>query len=214
VPVAAHVLPQAQWVGDFNAWVEGLGTAGIFLYVAAYVVVAVLLGPSWLMTIGAGFIYGLLRGMAVVWVGATIGAAASFLIARHLARSRVERWARKNEKFAAIARATARKGWKIVLLLRMSPLVPYTISNYLYGLTAIRFVPYVAASAIGMIPLVTLYTYFGAAGRAAVGVERERSTWEWVALGVGLVVTVFGAVMIARAAKRELEQSRIPLEDA
>lgn len=201
------MLPGSSGVRQFNAWIEGLGTAGIFLYIAVYALVAVLLGPSWLMTIGAGFIFGLLRGAAVVWAGAVIGAALAFLIARHVARERVAKWARKNAKFSAIDRAIARKGWKIVLLLRLSPLVPYTISNYLYGLTAIRFLPYVLASAVGMIPLIFLYTYIGVAGRA--GVERQRSTWEWIAMGVGLLATVTAAVLIARAAKRELAKSHI-----
>ena len=192
---------------QFNAWIEGLGTTGIFLYIAVYALVAVLLGPSWLMTIGSGFIFGLLRGAAIVWAGAVIGAALAFLIARHVARERVAKWARKNARFSAIDRAIARKGWKIVLLLRLSPLVPYTISNYLYGLTAIRFLPYVLASAVGMIPLIFLYTYVGVAGRA--GVERQRTTWEWVAMGVGLLATVTAAVLIARAAKRELAKSKI-----
>lgn len=194
---------------QFNAWIEGLGTTGIFLYIAVYALVAVLLGPSWLMTIGAGFIFGLLRGAAIVWAGAVIGAALAFLIARHVARERVAKWARKNARFSAIDRAIARKGWKIVLLLRLSPLVPYTISNYLYGLTAIRFLPYLLASAVGMIPLVFLYTYVGVAGRAAAGVERQRSTWEWVAMGIGLLATVTAAVLIARAAKRELAKSHL-----
>jgi uncharacterized membrane protein YdjX (TVP38/TMEM64 family) len=98
-------------------------------------------------------------------------------------------------------------------LLRLSPVVPYTISNYLYGLTAIGFVPYVLASAVGMVPLITLYTYLGVAGKAAAGAEQPRSPWEWVALGFGLLMTVGAAVMIARAAKRELEESRIPVDE-
>jgi uncharacterized membrane protein YdjX (TVP38/TMEM64 family) len=209
IAAASQVLPGSSWVRQFNGWIESLGTTGIFLYIAVYALVAVLLGPSWLMTIGSGFIFGLTRGAAVVWAGAVIGAALSFLIARHIARERVAKWARKNEKFSAIDRAIARKGWKIVLLLRLSPVVPYTISNYLYGLTAIRFLPYVLASAVGMIPLILVYTYIGVAGRAAAGVERQRTTWEWIAIGVGLAATVTAAVLIARAARRELAKSKI-----
>jgi uncharacterized membrane protein YdjX (TVP38/TMEM64 family) len=209
IAVASRILPGSSWVREFNSWIESLGTTGIFFYIAVYAIVAVLLGPSWLMTIGAGFIFGLGRGATIVWAGAVLGAALSFLVARHIARERVAKWARKNEKFSAIDRAIARKGWRIVLLLRLSPVVPYTISNYLYGLTAIRFLPYVLASAVGMIPLILVYTYIGVAGRAAAGVERQRTTWEWVAIGVGLLATVTAAVLIARAARRELAKSKI-----
>lgn len=210
--VAARVLPVKEWVGDFNVWVQRLGPKGMVLYGLVYVVVAVLLGPAWLLTIGAGFAFGLLWGTLVVSLASTTAAAIAFLIARHLARDRVERLARKNEKFEAIDRAIAQKGWKVVALLRLSPLVPYTISNYLYGLTGIRFLPYVLASWLGMIPLTVLYVYFGTLGRVAVaaaGEARERSPWEWAALGVGLLATVAGAVVLTRMARRELEKLRL-----
>lgn len=213
--LAARRLPLGEWLASFQAWVAGLGFAGMALYTLLYIVVTVLLGPAWLMTLGAGFSFGLLRGVLVVWVGATAGAAVAFLIARHLARARVERLANRDHRFRAIDRAIAQKGWKIVALLRLSPLVPFTISNYLYGLTGIRFVPYVLASAVGMIPLVFLYTYFGVAGREAARAASGgagatgKSALEWTVLGIGLLVTLAGAFVITRAARRALEESKL-----
>jgi uncharacterized membrane protein YdjX (TVP38/TMEM64 family) len=212
-------LPLGAWLASFQTWVEGLGFAGMALYALLYAVVTVLLGPAWLLTLGAGFSFGLLRGVLVVWAGATVGAALAFLIARHLARARVEKWTGRDHRFRAIDRAIAKKGWKIVALLRLSPLVPFAISNYIYGLTGIRFWPYVLASALGMLPLVVLYTSFGVAGREAAlaasgGGAGGRSVLEWFVLGVGLFVTVVGAFLITRAARKELAKAKLEERDA
>jgi len=219
VILVARSLPLGTWLASFQTWVEGLGFAGMALYALLYAVVTVLLGPAWLLTLGAGFSFGLLRGVLVVWAGATAGAALAFLIARHLARARVEKWAGRDHRFRAIDRAIAEKGWKIVALLRLSPLVPFTISNYVYGLTGIRFLPYVLASALGMLPLVVLYTSFGVAGREAAraasgGGAAGRSVLEWVVLGMGLFVTVVGAFLITRAARKELAKAKLEEREA
>jgi uncharacterized membrane protein YdjX (TVP38/TMEM64 family) len=148
-----------------------------------------------------------------VLVSATVAAALAFLSARHLARQRVERWARRSPRFEAIDAAIREQGWKVVALLRLSPLVPFSLSNYLYGLTAVRFWPYVAASAAGMIPGTLLYVGIGAAGRAAAA-GHGRSPLEWALLGLGLAATVAATVLIGRAARRELGKRRVTDADA
>lgn len=207
---AGRLLPLSEWLRAFQGWVKALGPAGMLLYALLYIAVTLLLGPAWLLTLGAGFTYGLLRGVVLVWISATAGAALAFLIARHLARARVEAMARKNEKFEAIDRAIGEKGWKIVFLLRLSPVVPFVFSNYIYGLTRISFWPYVLASAAGMLPLTILYTYLGAAGQVAFSADRQRNPWEWAILGLGLLATIIVTVYVSRLAKRELEKARLP----
>jgi uncharacterized membrane protein YdjX (TVP38/TMEM64 family) len=208
---ASRLLPVGEWVREFRDWASGLGVAGKALYALVYVAATVLLFPASLLTIAAGFAFGFAWAFAVVWVGATVGAALAFLIARHVARERVEKAARKRENFRAIDRAIGEKGWKIVALLRLSPLVPFSISNYLYGLTAIRFGPYVLASAAGMLPGTVLYVYLGVAGRAAAAasVGEERSPLEWAALAVGLAATIVATIVITRIARRELRKVRL-----
>ena len=207
--VAGRALPVADWHAAFGEWLTGLGPAAYPLYAVAYVVMTVILGPAWLMTIGAGLFFGLLPGTAVVSAGSTLGAAAAFLIGRHLARERVTRMAAKNPRFAAIDRAVASKGWKIVFLLRLSPLVPYTLSNYFYGLTAIRFWPYVLASWVGMIPLTLLYASFGAAGRSADDDAPDAlSEWKWPLIAGGVVITLAATAYVARVARRAVEEER------
>lgn len=205
--VAGRMLPLREWLTAFGQWVDGLGPAGYGLFVVAYALVTVLMMPAVLMTIGAGYFFGLLAGVAVVSAGATLGAASAFLIARHLVRERVERYAAANPRYAAIDRAIGQKGWPIVFLLRLSPLVPFVLSNYFYGLTAIRFWPYVFSSWIGMVPLTFLYVSFGVAGReAAVPSSGPEAVWKWGLLAAGALVTLAATVYAGKVVKRALEE--------
>jgi uncharacterized membrane protein YdjX (TVP38/TMEM64 family) len=208
VIAAGRLMPLRAWIDGFGAWIAGLGPAGFVLYAAVYALGAVLVMPVFFMIIAAGYFFGLLPGVAVVSVGATLGAAAAFLIGRYVARERVARWAAKNPRYTAIDRAVGQKGWKIVFLLRLSPLVPYTLSNYFYGLTAVRFWPYVFASWIGMIPLTFLYVSFGVAGReAAVEAAGPPAVWKWTLLAVGVLVTLAATAYAGKIAREALAEA-------
>lgn len=208
---AVRLLPVEQWLGGFQRWVGGVGPWGGVLYGLVYVAGALLFVPGALLTIGAGLVFGVAWGTVIVSLASTTTAALAFLIARHLARERVEVMARGNEKFQAIDRAIAEKGWKVVALLRLSPVVPFSLSNYLYGLTPVRFLPYLATSWLAMLPGTILYVWLGAAGGAAAAAGRGqgRSPWEWALLAAGLAATVAVTVLLSRAARQQLEKMRV-----
>jgi uncharacterized membrane protein YdjX (TVP38/TMEM64 family) len=201
-------LPFRQWLAAFYGWVSSLGPEAYVIFAVAYVLVTVLLLPAWLMTVGAGLLFGLLPAVAVVSAGSTAGAAASFLIARHLARNAVARYAGRHPRFSAVDRAIARGGWRIVFLLRLSPVIPFTFSNYAYGLTAIAFRPYVLASWVGMLPLTFLYASLGAAGRAAsVEPGGPGPAWKWPLITVGILITIAVTVYVKRLVERTLDEA-------
>src|SRR6058998_3936872 len=211
--LAMKFLPVQQWLSSFNDWVGQMGVAGIFIFIGVYVLATVLLAPGSVLTIGAGFVFGLWKGFLAVSVGATLGASLAFLIARFIARDKVEVIARRNEKFAKIDNAIGEQGAKLIFLLRLSPVIPFNLSNYFYGLTAVRFWPYALASWIGMMPGAFLYVYIGTAGRAAVlaaaGGEAIKRGWQyWTFLSVGLAATIavtFWVTKIARSSLRKTE---------
>ena len=213
--VAGRSFAFDEWFAAFGSWISGLGPAGYALYIAAYVVVSVLMMPAVLLTVGAGFLFGFVPGTAVALTGATLGASAAFLIARYLARDRVARAAARDPRFAALDRAIAEKGWRIVLLLRMSAVVPFVLSNYVYGLTAIRFWPYVGASAVGMLPLALLYAGLGAAARRAGHTAAQAETDaipDALAFGVlaaGLLITTGVTIYVTRLTRGILKR-RMP----
>ncbi len=200
VGAAWHFLPVKDWIKAFNGWVEQRGVWGYIVFVLAYAVATVLFFPGSVMTIGAGLAFGLWRGFAVVSAGATLGAALAFLVARYFVRSRVEKAAKDNPKFAAMDEAIGQQGWKMVALLRLSPLLPFNLSNYLYGVTKIGFWPYLAASWVGMLPGTFLYVYLGAAGKEASS-GSGAGPWKWVLFGAGLVATIVVTIWISRVAK-------------
>ena len=184
-----------EWFARFGAWIAGLGAVGYLLYAAAHVGVTLLMLPAVLMTIGAGFLFGLWTGTAVALAGATVGASLAFLIARYLARDRVAKAAARDPRFAALDRAIGERGWRIVFLLRMSAVVPFVLSNYVYGLTAIRFWPYVVSSAIGLIPLTVLWVALGTAARRLDPVEVAAAPP--MPQGLGIAVIAAGVLITA-----------------
>jgi len=206
--VAGRLLPVREWLAVFERWTAGFGPLGAALYTAAYVPVTVVMMPAILLTLGAGFAFGLGAGFLVAWIGSTLGASVAFLVGRYAARERVARAvASRGPRYAAIDRAIGRKGARIVFLLRLSPLVPFVVSNYFYGLTAIPFGRYVVASALGMAPLTFLYVSLGAAARQALGdPSGPAGAWKWTLIGGGVVVTL-AATLYARAiVKRAVEE--------
>src|SRR5207237_1582599 len=118
-------LPVQQWLRNFNDWVGRMGVVGIFIFIIVYAVATVLLAPGSVLTIGAGFVFGLWEGFLAVSVGATLGASLGFLIARFIARDKVEAIARQNAKFRRIDSAIGKQGAKLIFLLRLSPLIPF-----------------------------------------------------------------------------------------
>src|SRR5258708_7852131 len=170
-------------------WIGKLGPWGPAIFVGLYVVATVLFVPGSVLTLGAGAVFGVALGSVCVSVSATLGATAAFLVGRYLARDAIARKIEKNEKFATIDRAVANEGWKIVFLTRLSPVFPFTLLNYAFGLTRVRLSHYVLASWIGMMPGTVMYVYLGSLVNVGAG-HRQRTVGEWVLYGVGLLATM------------------------
>ena len=210
--LAMKFLPVQQWLRSFNDWVGQMGVAGIFIFIGVYAVATVLLAPGAILTIGAGFAFGLWKGFLAVSAGSTLGAALAFLVARFIARDRVEAIAKGNEKFRKIDHAIGKQGAKLVFLLRLSPVIPFNLSNYLYGLTGVKFWPYVLASWLGMMPGTLLYVYIGTAGKAAVsaaaGGEAMKHGWQyWTFMSVGLAATIVVTIWITKIARHAVRKT-------
>ena len=197
-------------IPEFSAWVDSLGVWGPVAFILGYAVAVVAFVPGSLLTLAAGAIFGVGRGTALVLVAATLGASAAFLISRYLARASIERRLAGNERFAAIDRAIEHQGRKIVLLLRLSPVFPFTLLNYALGLTRVRFVDYLVASA-GMLPGTLLYVYSGkVAGdvaRLAGGAAVPRGPAYYAVLALGLVATAAATALITRTARRAFREA-------
>lgn len=200
----------ASSIPQFAEYVESRGAVGSALFVLAYAAACVAFVPGSLLTLAAGAIFGFVRGIALVYVAAVIGSAAAFLIARYLARDAVARRVERDPRFASLDRAIGVDGRRIVFLLRLSPIFPFSLLNYALGLTGVKLRDYLLAS-VGMLPGTALYVYYGrVAGdvaAAAGGAPVERGASYYAVLGLGLVATIAVSTIVARTARTALARA-------
>ena len=197
---------------DALLWVKNLGPTGVIAFITIYNLATVLFIPGSLLTLGGGALYGVFWGSLYVILAATLGATAAFLIGRYVARGWVSQKIQNYPKFQAIDSAVAQSGLKIVLLTRLSPVFPFNLLNYAFGITRVSLKDYVLGS-IGMIPGTVLYVYLGslAGDVAKLGMPQDISpqvqTAQWLIKLVGFLATVAVTVYITRIAKKALDQS-------
>ncbi len=158
--------PLGSWITGAAAWAERHREAAGALFVAVYVLAAVLVVPGSILTLAAGYLFGLPLGVALTSAGSVLGAAAAFVVGRFVARDWVARRVATWPRFGALDAAMHHDGFAIVLLARLSPLIPYNLLNYGLSITAARFRDYLLATWIGMLPAIVLYVYTGSLAKS------------------------------------------------
>lgn len=176
------------------------------IFVASYIAATVAFLPAVPLTLGAGAAWGLSKGFALVSLGSTLGAVSAFLVSRTVARAWVERKVGADARFRALDKAVAREGWRAVALMRLSPVIPFNLLNYAFGLTAVPLGPYALSSWLAMMPGTLLYVWLGTAAGDAV--RAQASPARWLSTAVGLAATAAVCMLVGRAAKRALEESK------
>jgi uncharacterized membrane protein YdjX (TVP38/TMEM64 family) len=194
-------------------WVESLGVLGPIAYIAIYNLATLLFIPGSLLTLKGGCLFGLFWGSIYVLIAATVGATLAFIIGRYLSRDWVSRQMDKHPKFKAIDLAVAKEGWKIVLLTRLSPIFPFNLLNYAFGMTQVSLKDYILGS-FGIIPGTVMYVYIGSlVGNIAMintsnqSITPEIKVWQWVMRVIGLIATIAVTVYITKVAQKALAQS-------
>lgn len=198
---------------DSLSWVQGLGPIAPIGFILIYNLATVLFVPGLILTLGGGVLFGLGFGTVYVFIAATLGATIAFLIGRNFARDWVTDKMASYPKFGAIDAAVAKNGFKIVLLTRLSPLFPFNILNYAFGITKVSLKDYVLGS-IGMIPGTILYVYIGSliGNIALIGTQNtlinpETERLQWIAKIIGFIVTIGVTIYITRIAQKALDQT-------
>ena len=198
-----------QYILPFTEWVRNLGALGAVVFIAGYVVACVVAIPGSLLTLAAGAIFGLGRGVVLVFIGATLGASAAFFVSRYLARGMVEKRLLKYPRLDAVNRAIGHDGRRIVFLLRLSPLFPFSLLNYALGVSKVRFADFLLASG-GMLPGTVLYVYYGKVAGDVAGVAGgtapSRGAEYYAVLALGLIATIVVTALITRAARASLDR--------
>lgn len=212
--LAAYFLPIGRGMLTLVEWVQGAGPAGMAVYGLVYVLATVFLLPGSILTLGAGFAYGPLWGTALVSPVSVLAATIAFVLGRTVARGWVERRIAGYPRFAAVDAAVAQGGFKIVLLLRLSPVFPFNLLNYALGLTRISLGRYVLASFLGMLPGTFLYVYLGSlvtsASELLTAGQGAKNPWAQALYWGGLVATLAVTVLVTRIARRALRAQLPP----
>ncbi len=194
-------------LGSVEDFVRRSGPLGVFVFMALYALLAALFLPASILTLAAGYLFGLVTGVVAVSIAATVGATLGFLVARYLCRPGVESSLRESPEFARIDAGIAARGAWVVFLLRLSPVFPYSLLNAVLGFTRVELVPFAAASWVGMLPGTFAYVYLGTLGKQAA--KEAKSGGFTIAQGAlyffGVVATIWVTIIISRIARKALD---------
>ncbi|MGQ4645996.1 VTT domain-containing protein [Lyngbya aestuarii] len=218
--IATLIIAQAKY---FNVqeilrnalnWIDHLEYYKPIAFIVIYNLATVLFVPGAILTLGGGIIFGLVWGSVYVFIASSLGATCAFLIGRYLSRSWVYQQIEGNHKFQAIDRAVAREGFKIVFLTRLSPVFPFNLLNYAFGITQVSLKDYFFGSC-GMIPGTVMYVYLGhlvgdLAMLSTTEINPQAKAARWGINLLGLILTIATTVYITYIAKKALEKSKFP----
>lgn len=196
-----------------RAW----GLWGLAALAILYIVACVLVVPASILTVGAGFlaasiwptrpVLAIVVGTVVVSASSVVGASLAFILGRSVTRDWVAGRIENHGRFQRLDEAIKKEGFKIVLLLRLSPIMPFNVLNYVLGLTSVRLRDYIIASAIGMLPATALFVYAGSVTHtfaAAAAGQAELSTSHYVLPALGLCASLVLVMLLARIAGKAL----------
>ena len=198
-----------QFLQNTLNWINSLGALGGIVFIGIYIIATLAFLPASILTLGAGIIFGVIWGSLYVFIGATLGAVAAFLGGRYLAQGWVKEKIASYKKFAIIDKAVSKEGLKIVLLVRLSPLFPFNLLNYAFGITSVSFQDYLIGS-VGMIPGTIMYVYFGylLGNIALIGTHNQpvNLILHWVIKIIGLIATIAVTIYVTKIAKKALDE--------
>jgi uncharacterized membrane protein YdjX (TVP38/TMEM64 family) len=201
--LAWFLLPLHEWMDALQGWFKGRGVWGVTIFALVLFVATFLPMPDWPLPVVAGYVYGV-WAFPLVYVGVSVPSILAFLAARHLARDRLSAFLAKRPKYRSVDKAVGAGGWKVVALLRLSPMVPFNLQNYALGVTAISFSQYLVGTLLGITPGVAIYVYFGIFG---YGLNKGPSVLDWVLLGLGVIATIVLGIVVTRKTRRVFEAS-------
>lgn len=205
IALLAAVLPFQTWFEAIQTWLTTLGLWSVPAFILIYVAATVLGIPNILLILIAGTLFGLAQGLIYASVADWLGAIACYGIGRTVARKQIKRWMQHNPHFDRLDRAVEHQGWKILLLTRLSPMIPSNVLNYGFSCTKVNFWQYSFFSWLGMIPVISFYVYMGAFGSSLLGGNLTPS--KFALQSAGVIFSIVAAVFVTRFVKKTLSQA-------
>ncbi|VEP12583.1 SNARE associated Golgi family protein [Hyella patelloides LEGE 07179] len=195
-----------DWIFQGQDWLSSFGYWTLPMYMVIYFLLTLVGMPAIFLYLAAGSMFGFVKGFVVVSFTDTLSTSACYMLGRTIGRPMIRKWIAKRPRFAQLDHAVAIKGWKIVLLTRLSPILPSSLLNYSFSLTRIDFWQYLFFSWLGMLPVIGLYVYLGSVGvNLATGNNNPRQ----ITLTIfGLLLAGVAFVYSARLTKQHLSPTK------
>lgn len=209
IVVSAIMLPLREWLDVASAWIDVNPLSGRLIFIAAFIALTILMVPGSILMLSGGYLFGLGIGLPLVSVGIALGAGAASFVSRTIARDWLAQHFAGDARFQAIDRAVAKKGFLIVLLSRLSLLIPFNLLNLIYGLSGISLIRMILATWVGMTPAVILYTYLGSIAGSLdelFSSDTQNDLLGKTILVSGLVMVGIVTFVVHRTATRELKR--------
>jgi uncharacterized membrane protein YdjX (TVP38/TMEM64 family) len=172
---------------NLKVWFEGLGVVAPLVFILVWIAACIFFLPGIPVTVVGAFVFGPIWGTVYSLIGATLGATAAFLVGRYAARGMVEGLVQKNQALRKIDAGVERQGWRMLMITRLVPIFPFNAQNFVYGLTKIRLLTYVALTLVFMAPGTAAYNF--AAGKLLRG-EFDMTTLYYLAGAAVLFVVL------------------------
>jgi len=191
-------------------WIEDIDVIyGSITLTVMYAVAMVFCFPGTPFNLAAGFLFGIWLGAAVTIVGCDLGATFAFLLGRTLGKDWAQEQVSKNKKFSLVSLAVEKNAWLIIFLVRLSPVFPFGLCNYLFGVTKVKFSSYWTATTAGLIPCTVAYTYLGGLMRNLTDIYSEDGgdSSSTLLIVIAIAITVLGIGVITLVTKRTLDRT-------
>lgn len=200
-----HFGSLLEWIGTAQSWLAAQGKWAIPTFIATYVIAAIFGIPNIVLLLAAGTLFGLTKGIVSASIADTLSIAACFVIGQTVGRRWITKAVGEHSRFHKLDKAFAQKGWKIVLLTRLSPVLPSNILNYGFSLSCMNFWEYLFFSWLGMLPVIFTYVYIGTFGVSILTANQQPDNLVFQAIGLiaTLGVMIYATKLAASALKTE-----------
>ncbi len=195
---------------------KSMGFSGVILFSSFFLFGTIIFFPLTLLAFASGVLYGLGGGFMISWIVSTAGACLAFLASRYVCREWIHHKVSQHGSFQSFREEVASHDWKITLLSRLSLFLPFTATNYAFGLTEISFLRYFAVSFLGLIPSLLFYVYFGTVSGSIVAYfigQKNFTTLETAAMafaGLASVVLMVYVFLMVRNLRAFQPRGRLP----
>ena len=202
-------------VREILKWIDARGIWAPIIFILLDIVIVIFLLPGVLITLGAGFIFGVVMGSIYIVVATTIGAVIAFILARYLLSERTANYLRTKPRLKFIDQLLATEGWKLVLVTRLIPFFPFKLSNYLFGLTKFKLKDFFIGTFFGIWPITIFNVYVGSitADLSTLGTGSTKTNLEWVIYVFGFIMTIFVVIYVTNRARHALKKYTPDIEE-